>query len=342
MSIKRPEDTVYIVTGVSGFIGFEIADQLCKEGYVTRGLIRKINPITPFPKELELIKGDILDIESLEKLYHDTEDKKTVMIHSAAYLSVKKNDPNCEHINIQGTKNIIEICKKYSSKLVYISSVDTLDNSQQLVKEPDSFNPDIHFTSYARSKAIASQLVLDEIQKGLDGVIILPSAVAGPNDYRKGFIYDMLSIYLNGITLFSIKGGYDFVDVRDVAKATITAALTDTPNKSYIISNKYADITEIYCMIADYLNIPKPKVKLPLWALYAAIPFMSIWCKINKKECPLSSSAIKIMGQFPNYSNERAKKDLGFSPRPLNDTFKDTIDFIISQKKLTGNHKGKK
>ena len=58
MSIERPEDTVYIVTGVSGFIGFEIADQLCKEGYATRGLIRKINPITPFPKELELIKRE--------------------------------------------------------------------------------------------------------------------------------------------------------------------------------------------------------------------------------------------------------------------------------------------
>jgi len=255
------------------------------------------------------------------------------MIHSAAYLSVKKNDPNCEYINIQGTKNIIEICKKHSSKLVYISSVDALDSSKKQITEPEIFNPDIHFTSYARSKAIASQLVLNEINKNLEGVMILPSAVAGPNDYRKGFIYDMLSIYLNGITLFSIKGGYDFVDVRDVAKATITAAAADTPNKSYIISNKYADITEIYCMIADYINIPKPKVKLPLWALYAAIPFMRIWCYINKKECPLSSSAIKIMAQRPDYSNERAKKDLGFNPRPLNDTFKDTVDFIVNQKK---------
>lgn len=305
---------------------------MCKEGYITRGLIRKINPSTPFPLNLELIKGDILDIDSLERLYHDTDNKKTIMIHSAAYISVRKNDLNCEHINIQGTKNIIEICKKHSSKLVYISSVDALDNSKKIITEPDKFNAEIQFTSYARSKAIASQAVLDAIKEGLDALIILPSAVAGPNDYRKGFIYDMLGIYLSGITLFSIKGGYDFVDVRDVAKATITAARINTQYRCYILSNKYADITNIYCMLADYLNISKPKIKLPLWTLYAAIPFMHIWCYINKKECPLSSSAIKIMGQSVNYSNERAKKDLGFNPRPLSDTFKDTVDFIVSQK----------
>jgi dihydroflavonol-4-reductase len=330
MDALSAKNTIYLVTGVSGFIGLEIAEQLCKRGYTVRGLVRSTKSV-PYPKEMELVKGDILESESLERLYHDSEGKRTVMIHSAAFISVRKKDIKCENINIQGTLNVIEICKKHYSRLVYISSVDTLPHIQgKLTVDPTDYPIDIHKTSYAYSKAVASKLVQNS---DLDRIILLPSAVAGPNDYRKGFISDLLEVYINGITLFSIKGGYDFVDVRDVAKATVNACNADTKQISYILSNRYADITKIYSMLADHLKINKPKILLPLWSLYPFIPFMWLWCKIKKKECPLTAQAIKIMGKQPVYSSESAKKDLGFDPRPLDETFKDTVDFLLRQKK---------
>lgn len=327
------DNTLYIITGTSGFLGLEIARLLCEEGCLVHGLVRGRNTSTPYPSQMVQINADILDRESLENLYVNSENKKTVVIHSAGYISVKRKNKLCEKVNIEGCKNILDICKKYNSRLIYISSVDALTNCDDIICEPSSFELNDKVNSYAKSKAIASQMVLDSLKEGLEGSILIPSAIAGPNDYKKGFIDSMLSLYLSGISWFSIKGGYDFVDVRDVALASVNSAKGMGSKHLYILSNQYASVRDIYNILADYVGIKRPFLHFPLWTLYIFIPFMELRGLFTKKESPLSTCAIKLLGFIPNYSNQQAKKDLNFKPRPLKETFEDAADFMLERKK---------
>ena len=327
--------THYLVTGADGFTGREISAQLRALGYPVRGLVRRKKAHVPMPDGVELIFGDVLRPDSLDALFDGLAPQTAVFIHTAAVVSVRKRNTGCEQVNLSGTKNIIEACRRHGvRRLVHFASVDALPPraAGDPATEPDRFVPEDLITSYGRSKAAGAQLVLDAAAEGLSCAVLLPSAIIGPGDYRNGFLTQMIGLYLSGLPRLSVRGGYDFVDVRDVASAAIAASSGSGRGDVYILSNTYADVTRVFDIIAAHTGRKPTLCTLPGWALYPLVPFVAAACRFSGKEPPLTAETVRLLGAHPVYCHDKAARELGFSPRVLEQTLADTAAFLLNQR----------
>lgn len=130
-------------------------------------------------------------------------------------------------MNVNGTKNVIALCREFGvRRLVYVSSVHAIPDtdSMSVLKEIKEFSPEKVVGGYARTKAEATQAVLSAVQGGLDAVIVHPSGIIGPYDRSGNHLVQLVNDYLSGRIPVCVKGGYDLVDVRDVAYGCLMAA----------------------------------------------------------------------------------------------------------------------
>jgi len=150
-----------------------------------------------------------------------------VVFHLAAQISIdNKHTQQVFETNVSGTQKVIEACKITGvKKLVHFSTIHTIHSYGQ-EKPLDETNPLIASSNiaYETSKAEAEKLVLAAASDGLGAVILHPTAVIGPYDFQPSYLGQaLIKIYKNQLPML-VPGGYDFVDVRDVAKAAIEAA----------------------------------------------------------------------------------------------------------------------
>ena len=328
-------DGIYIVTGASGYLGRSICEYLLDRGAHVRALIHTEQSVPHVSERAEMFFGNILIPQSLDALFAGTEGLAVFFIHAAALVSVQTHDSEAYRVNVEGTKNVLRACREHGvQKLVYVSSVDALNPAAYdgLVTEPARFLlPDAE-TDYARSKADASNLVLDAAREGLNASLVLPSCILGPGDLKGGFTSLMIRIYLAGIPPVSIAGGYDFVDVRDAASASV-AALCSPAGESYILAGGYGTVTEVFDELAAYTHRRKTMMTLPVGILYPILPVMALYGRIRHRRAPLTRNAIRLLASHIVYDHGKAARELGFSPRPLSETVSDTAAFIKEQKR---------
>lgn len=336
---------LYIVTGASGYLGRAVVELLLSRGACVRALVHTEQSWLHISSHAEMVFGNVLIPRSLDALFADTAGRDVYVIHSAAKISVKKHDEEAYHLNVVGTKHIIDLCRKHHvKKLVYVSSVDALDPdaADGPIAEPEGeYRIGRAGSDYAKSKADASNLVLFAVENGLDATLVLPSCILGPGDMRGGFTSTMIAVYLIGIPPVSVAGGYDFVDVRDAA-AGIVAACSAPAGESYILGGGYGTVTEVFDTLANQLGRRKTALTLPTWVLYPAVPVLWLYAHVRKKPTPITPNAIRLLGGGYRYTHEKAARELGFSPRPLEETVRDTARFIQEQKRIKSERKQEK
>ena len=110
-----------------------------------------------------------------------------------------------------------------------------------IITEDCEFSPGLVDGDYAKSKATATELVFDAAKRGLNASIVFPSGIIGPGDIQGGSFTSMAKSFLSGKLPFAVRGGYDFVDVRDVAKGILACSESGEPGKGYILSGHYVN-----------------------------------------------------------------------------------------------------
>ncbi|MEG1547134.1 MAG: NAD-dependent epimerase/dehydratase family protein [Clostridia bacterium] len=337
---------VYIITGICGHLGNTVAKQLVSCGKSVRGLALPGESSSMLSSEVALTRGNVCDIESLEPLFDGiTEDERVIFIHAAGLISIttKKKDPPIYNVNVGGTQNIIELCKKHNvSKLVYISSVHAIPEKPHgtVMSEINSFDPDLVVGAYSRSKAMATQLVLDAANSGLDATVVHPSGIVGPNDYCDGLMGQLIKNYLNGVISACIKGGYDFVDVRDVANAVIKAAQQGKRGECYILSNRYYDALDMLNMVHQITGKRAIKVILPLWFVKAFVPLAGLYFRMCKQKPLFTEDSLHILSSNSAFSHVKAELELGFTTRDMKQTIHDTVLFLQDEGMLKQTYLG--
>ena len=164
---------LYLVTGACGHVGNTLVKQLVANGEKVRGLVLPKEddaPLAGLP--VELVRGDVRDVKSLEPFFDGAGYDEVVCIHTAGIVSIaSKFLQSVIDVNVKGTKNIVEMCLSYGVKrLVYTSSVHAIPElpEGEVIREVDHFEAADVVGLYAKSKARATQIVLDSVQRGLD------------------------------------------------------------------------------------------------------------------------------------------------------------------------------
>jgi len=330
---------LYIVTGAYGHLGNTIIKMLLGFGKNVRGLVMENDNSNALEGlNVEIVKGDICDSVSLDNLFKNIKGYEVRLIHTAGIVSIKsKFDRNLYNVNVFGTQNIIDKCKQYKIKrLIYISSVHAIEEAKEKkqISETTVFNEKLVKGFYAKTKAEATRRVLEAQEEGLDVIVIHPSGIIGPNDFGRGHSTQLVMDFLDGRLTAAMDGGYDFVDVRDVAKGVITAAETGKNGESYILSNRYFSVVDLTSLIAEVSGKRKIKTMLPSWFVLFTAPLAEFWYKIIKQTPLYTSYSIYTLLSNSNFSNAKAKTELEYRTRDMKETILDTIRFLEENNRI--------
>ena len=250
------EKTIYLLTGAAGFLGSNISRALIEQGKTVRALVLKGDPARDrVPSGAEIVMGDILDDRSLEEFFTVPNNIETIVIHCASMVTVSPEVNQKEYnINVLGTRNIVDKCIQYNvKKLVYISSTSVIPElpKGQKIREVSSFHPDSVIGYYGKTKAEATQAVLDAIhQRGLDASIVFPTGICGPNDYGNGYFTHFIMDCIKGNMPAGVAGSFNAVDVRDLADGIIACTQKGRQGEGYIMGNCIVGMREMFQIIS--------------------------------------------------------------------------------------------
>ena len=326
----------YLVTGATGFLGRAVAEELVRRRAQVHALVLRDDPyIHLLPKEVHTVIGDVCVESSLTDFFADA-DSRTCVIHCAGIVSVaSRPGPRLYQVNVGGTRQLLQQCMAHKvGKLVYVSSVHAIPEQPKgcPITENCEFSPGLVDGDYAKSKAAATELVYDAAACGLNASIVFPSGIIGPDDLQGGSFTSMARSFLAGKLPFAVRGGYDFVDVRDVANGILACSESGEPGKGYILSGHYVTIRRMLQIIGAAAKRRYRPICLPLGLARLAAPYYERRSLKDRKPLFFTPYSISVLASNGCFSHAAASKCFAYQPRPLEQTLRDMAAWLIAQK----------
>jgi len=318
-----------LVTGAAGHIGNVLVRELVNRGERVRALILPgEDTASLYGLDIEIVVGNVLDPDSLDRAMRGVD----IVYHLAGLISIlpDKNDLMWQ-VNVEGTRNVLAAAKKEGIKrLVHTASIHALSrNWIGRINEEVPFDPDATAGGYDRTKAAASLLVLDAVKEGLDAVIVCPTGVIGPHDYRGSEMGDLIKDWLRKKLNFLVRGAYDFVDVRDVVQGQILACERGRSGEVYILSGWQIKVLELKQLVQNAIGKRIATITLPMWIARFGAKFMPLFYRITRRRPRFTDYSLETLQSNSDVSNDKAQKELGYKPRALKVTVNDTVDWLV-------------
>lgn len=313
-----------LVTGASGHLGNNIVRLLIEKGYKVRGLVRSDRqPLEGL--NCEIVRGDVLQIDTLERAYHGV----SYVIHCAAQISISGGlGGEVFNVNVVGTRNILKMAElKNVEKVVYVGSIHAFKDSGGIVDESAEL-VDNDGTSYDISKAEALKFVLGKAKEGLDVCAVCPTALIGPYDFKPSFIGRFLISLAKRKVPALVKGGFDWVDVRDVALGVINAMEKGRSGDVFILSGEYLTVMELAEIWGNVARVSIPRMVFPLDLAIFGATAVEIFSRFTGTSPIFTREALGALKWRSKISRKLAETKLGYRPRPLRETLEDTYKWF--------------
>lgn len=313
------------VTGANGHVGANLCRQLVAEGHQVRALVHKnANALQGLP--LEIVPGSLEDKGSLRTLFKDCE----AAFHLAAIISISGKKHDLLETNVEGTHNILDMVRENGvRRLVHFSSIHALshyplnepmDETRPLVEESPMY--------YEITKSRGEGLVHRAVEEGLDAVIINPTAIMGPFDYKPSLVGQVLIKLYRGTLPALVPGGYNWVDVRDIVQGAISAMERGRKGERYILSGHWLDVTDLALLLEKVTGRKTTKFKIPLFMAKVGVPFVETYAKMTHRDPLYTFDSLRTLKEVNKLITcGKATAELGFKPRSLEQTIKDTVEW---------------
>jgi dihydroflavonol-4-reductase len=322
---------VVAVTGGAGHIGANLVRALLARGTRVRALIHEDRRALE-GLNVDVRPGDICNKESLIAAFDGTE----VVYHLAADISLLSYGWRMlEETNVYGVRNVVEACLHCGvRRLVHFSSIHAI--MQEPLNMPiDESRPLADCgPPYDRSKAAGEREVIRGIEKGLDAIIINPTAVIGINDYRPSHFGEVLLFLANRKLPILVTGGFDWVDVRDVVEGAMRAEERAPTGAKYLLSGHWVSLCDTADLVGKITGAPAPGLVSPMWLARFGAPFVTAYDRLTGRRPLYTSVSLRAMRSNRNISHQKASLELGYSPRPFEETIVDTLRWFEKEGKL--------
>jgi len=323
-----------LVTGATGHIGNVLIRELIRNQEKVRAMVLPKDDLTPIQDlDIEISIGDVLNIDSIIRAMRGVD----TVYHLAGLISILPGDSHLlDKVNVDGTKNMLLAAKtSHVKRFIYTSSIHALTRQPHgiVVEETADFNPGLAFGDYDRSKAQASLEVINAAHDGLNAVIVCPTGVIGPYDYKLSELGTLISnAYLNP-TSYSIEGAYDFVDVRDVAQGEILAGKYGRPGETYILSGEWIQIKDILAFVKHISGKSGKLIQIPTGLAKMVARISPVYYRLTKTKPQFTPYSIETVQSNAVVSHKKASDELGYKPRNIRETLTDTITWLLQYRK---------
>jgi dihydroflavonol-4-reductase len=322
-----------LVTGGSGFVGSAVVRRLLEAGHEIRALVRpksRTDNLAGLP--VEIVSGDILDPASLAAAVAGCD----AVFHVAADYRLWVPKPaEIYESNVTGTRNVMRAAAAARARrIVYTSSVATLgltaDGTPADEDTPSGLDDMIGH--YKRSKFLAEAEVRELVDtEGLPAVIVNPSAPVGPRDIRPTPTGRLIVDAASGRMPAFVDTGLNIVHVDDVAEGHMLAFEKGRIGRRYILGGTNMTLREILEEIALATGRTPPRIRLP-HAVVLPVAFVAerLARLLPGFEPVATVESVRMSMKRMYFSSERARRELGYAPRPAREALIDALAWFRS------------
>lgn len=320
------------VTGATGHVGSNLVRQLVARGDTVRALTRKPDPVELRGLSVERVPGDVTSGDGLDALV----DGADLLVHLAAQISIVGPMNGLVHaVNVEGVRHVVAAAQRAGlPRMVHCCSVHVFE-PEPFDQPTDERRPRVQrgdAPAYDVSKAEGEAVVRQAVAEGLDAVIVHPSGVMGPYDFRPSRMgHVLLKLYRRRLPAL-LGGGFDWVDARDVSAGILAAADRGRTGESYLLTGHYRTVAQVAEVAAEITGVPRPRLVCPKWVADIGAPFMDLaaWFMRGGEPLYTSESLMPLMLRMP-YDRSKAEKELGYAPRPFEETVRDAYAWMLAQ-----------
>lgn len=314
-------------------MGGNLVRALIEKGHRVRVLVRKDTRAVD-GLDVEKVRGDLFDKDSLMEVLSDID----LMYHLAARISIAGEAYEDVHrVNVEGTRSVVEAClESRVGRLLHFSSIHAICQypKDEVIDETNPPADEGKCQVYDRTKALGERVVREGIERGLDAVIVNPTAILGPHDYKPSHMGQVLLDLFTGRFPALVEGGYNWVDVRDVVRGAMSAAEKGRKGERYILSGHYLSLREMGEATEEVSGTKMPFFVTPYRLALVGAPFVTFYNKIRGKKPLYTVESLRNLQWNKNMSCEKSERELGYMRRPIRETIADTYQWFKEEEKI--------
>jgi len=323
---------VTLVTGATGYLGVELVRALRAQDRQVRALARSDAGAARLDGlGAEVVRGDVTVPDSLGPAVAGV----SRVFHLAGVVAHRaREDDRLRSVNVDGARNTLAACRTAGvERVVFVSSVAAVgpaatpahprDEGAWMI-DGDDGRPDFR---YARSKAAGEQLALEAAADGLDVVVANPGFAIGPGDVHRVSSWPVEE-YLRGRLRFTIDGGLSYVDTRDIATGLLLTEERGRTGERYILTNDDGNLShrDFFARVGSVTGKPRRQLHLPKDLARTLLRAGTAL----RLPLPLDTDELASSSRWWFYTAAKARRELGFETRPVDDTIRDTANWLLA------------
>ena len=319
-----------LVTGASSFLGYHVAKRLNEQG------------VRPRVLELPGGSGDALDRLEVERAQGHLGDPAAIraacagvdtVLHLAFKVSVGGGTEllnDMRRINVDGTRALLQAAAAAGvRRAVVAGSALAIGVNRDAVALDESASPEHAFDiPYARIRRQAEAEALAQSTPAFSVVSVCPSFTFGPDDPTGAPANKLLQRIALRKLVPRLQVGVGCLDVRDFASAVVLAAERGRAGERYLISGENVTGDELLERAAALAGVRAPRLRPPVVLLHALVAALELYCRLRGKPAPVTRDVLQVIGRYAWYDTSKARVELGWTPRPLDQTLQDTLAWL--------------
>ncbi len=314
-----------VVTGATGQLGLGLCRALRAAGRSVRAVV---------------LPGDAAQSQLVEAgvdvAYADVRNKTDLraamegahhLFHLAAIVSTRSDhDPRMWQVNVEGVRNVAGLARQLGvARMIYFSSIVVFDQhplSEPLTEQRARIEV-AGASPYVQTKVEGERIVRGYVERGLDAVIVHPTAVIGPNEtHHAGTARNFLYRYFEGNMPAVFRGGFDAVAADDVIAGAMAAARRGRAGHSYILSGGWFTARDLLRRIQPQAQQPLPRIAVPIGLARRLLPVADMVARLTRTPPAYTLEDLRQLAGNRHVSCAKAERELGYQPVGLDDAMR--------------------
>ncbi len=314
-----------LLTGATGFVGSHVARALLARGDEVRVTVRPSSPEKALDGlDVERVQADILDRQAMRRAARGIER----VFHVAGSVNLRLPAEQLLRVNAEGTRTVLDACLAEGvERAVHVSSVAAIGPAR-----PGGAVDERHVRAgplgipYADAKHAAEVEALRVAARGLDVVVACPAHVLGAGDERRSSTEVVRRFLLKRIPAY-VDGGINIVDVQDVTAGLLLCDELGTPGERYILGTRNYTWQRLFAELERVSGVEGPALRLPVTAALA----LAEAAARAPGPTPVTPAEIRTAAHWWTYRSAKARRELGWTTRPHEDTVEETVRFHVER-----------